>query len=790
MPKVTVSIPATLPTPAEQPITADGFPFVTVLSLEPLLAYWQQWETAENPGVASLARAIRQQVGEATWLRGPIADVDALLAHGTDLIAVLMLAVFPVASFDADLGAATPPFDRRSFYASPTFTELILTKDSSIKQPLNLDALRLDEYMTRLAYQLILHRLYGADAPESNSLIFTVPDYSIGLYRHFGVEFNPQFVTVRTVSEPPVLSAEQLEMLAHNRHRLDLLRELLPPEYFVLEGFSIIHLVDVTTQETLSELKYDLLEHDVLQTPAHFEQIQEKLRVLFGNPSVQLGVAAYDDKKSTFVDFGRKVNHSLLTKNQRTDDFQDGFRKVHARLLNQREPLVIRDVATSADLPPDVRAHMLAQGIRSAILAQLSYGTATVGLLELGSFDANAFDEYDVEKVGQLMPLFAVAVRRNAEELNNRVQAVIREKFTAIHPTMEWRFNDAARRLLQRLDEGNRNAEIEAIVFHEVYPLHGSADIRSSSTARNEAIQADLIEHLTLANKVLKEASAYQQLPILDELKFYISKNLRRLRQGLTTGDEVSIYESLKTEVEPLFEYLAQHTLELRPTITHYWDNIDPNLGILYKRRKDFEVSVTTLNDAVADFLDEEEAKAQKMFPHYFNRFKTDGVEYNMYVGESLVENRSFDLVFLKNLRLWQLLTMVEITRRTAALKPTLPVPLDTTQLILIHGQPLSIRFRMDERQFDVDGTYNIRYEIIKKRIDKATVEGTGERLTQPGQIALVYAQTREAEEYLEYIDYLQDRGLLEAGVEELQLEELQGVKGLLALRVKVKISI
>ena len=87
-----------------------------------------------------------------------------------------------------------------------------------------------------------------------------------------------------------------------------------------------------------------------------------------------------------------------------------------------------------------------------------------------------------------------------------------------------------------------------------------------------------------------------------------------------------------------------------------------------------------------------------------------------------------------------------------------------------------------------MDGAYNIRYEIIKKRIDKATVENTGERLTQPGYLALIYAQAREAVEYLEYIDYLQDRGMLEPGVEELQLEELQGVKGLLALRVKVKL--
>ena len=74
-----------------------------------------------------------------------------------------------------------------------------------------------------------------------------------------------------------------------------------------------------------------------------------------------------------------------------------------------------------------------------------------------------------------------------------------------------------------RVQDGNRQAEMEDIVFHDVYPLHGSSDIRGSSTARNEAIQGDLIEHLTLAGKVLKKASEFQQLPILDELKFYVA---------------------------------------------------------------------------------------------------------------------------------------------------------------------------------------------------------------------------------------------------------------------------
>ena len=773
---------------AAAPAVPAGFPFATRLSLEPLIHYWHEREHDANPGIARLARTVRKEVVENIGCRGNLDTIEQLDGN-RELVDTLMLAVFPPAAATTAISGAIPPFQRRSFYYTSRFAEVMIGRDRTIKQPLNIDYAMMERRMTQMAYLLILGREYGAEEPTAHGgLIFTVPDYSIGLYRHYGVSFDSSFVQVRVVGDKPDLSPEQVQYLLHNRHRLELWYQLLPPEHFVLEGFNILQLVDVTTQEILSELKYDLLERDVLQASDRLEQIQEKLRVLFARPALQLGIAAYDERKKAFVDFGRKINHSFLTKQMQSQSISGGFRHLYARLLADRQPLVLEDVATAPHLPEDMRQQILKLGIHSAILALLPYGPDTVGLLELGSPQAHDLDEFDMELVKQFVPLFAVAVKRNAEDLETRIQAVIKEKFTAIHPTMEWRFNDAARRLLTQHEEGNRSAEMEPIVFEEVYPLHGSCDIRGSSVARNEAVQGDLIEHLTLAGRVLKKASEYQALPILDELTFYITKNLRRLRQGIISGDEVSIYDSLRTQAEPLFEYLAQNIPDLRPTIANYWQHIDPRLGILYKRRRAFEESVTRINDTISDYLDQEEAKAQQMFPHYFQRFKTDGVEFNIYVGGSLVQDKPFDLIFLKNLRLWQLLVMVEITRRTHALKTELPVSLDTTQLILIHSQSLSIRFRQDERQFDVDGAYNIRYEIIKKRIDKATVLGTGERLTQPGYLALVYAQPREATEYSEYIDYLQDRNLLEPDVEELELEELQGVKGLLALRVKVKL--
>jgi hypothetical protein len=209
----------------------------------------------------------------------------------------------------------------------------------------------------------------------------------------------------------------------------------------------------------------------------------------------------------------------------------------------------------------------------------------------------------------------------------------------------------------------------------------------------------------------------------------------------------------------------------------------------VYRQRRDYEESMNLVSDTISAYLDAEEEQAQAMFPHYFERQRTDGVDHTIYIGRSLVEDGRFDEMYLRNLRLWQLMVTCGIARRTEAILPRLTVPLVTTHLVLAHHSPLSIRFRFDERRFDVDGAYNVRYEVIKKRIDKALVHETGERVTQPRKLAIVYSQPAEALEYRTYLEYLGARGYVTGEIEDLALEELQGVKGLRALRVAIDVS-
>jgi hypothetical protein len=220
--------------------------------------------------------------------------------------------------------------------------------------------------------------------------------------------------------------------------------------------------------------------------------------------------------------------------------------------------------------------------------------------------------------------------------------------------------------------------------------------------------------------------------------------------------------------------------------IKEYQASVHPDSGIYMKHRIAFQNSVSKLNERLSNLLEKEDEKLQALLPHYFEKYKTDGIHYDIFVGQSLLRNRNFSEAYLKNFRLWQLITMCKITQEVYQLKTELPIEMDTAQMIFVYNQPINIHFRMDEKRFDVESSEDTQYEMIKKRIDKAHIFETGERLTQKGKIAIVFTLERDRMEYMEYINYLQHEGWIQGEVEEFFLEEFQGVEGLRAMRFEV----
>lgn len=132
---------------------------------------------------------------------------------------------------------------------------------------------------------------------------------------------------------------------------------------------------------------------------------------------------------------------------------------------------------------------------------------------------------------------------------------------------------------------------------------------------------------------------------------------------------------------------------------------------------------------------------------------------------------------------------MAKIGYLTETLSTELEIYLQTTQLILAHDQPITISFRKDEHRFDVEGSYNIRYEVLKKRIDKIKIRNTDERLSKPGYVAVVYTHPTEANEYRQHLEFLICKGIFKPEFEQLELEDLQGVSSLKALRAAINCS-
>jgi len=88
-----------------------------------------------------------------------------------------------------------------------------------------------------------------------------------------------------------------------------------------------------------------------------------------------------------------------------------------------------------------------------------------------------------------------------------------------------------------------------------------------------------------------------------------------------------------------------------------------------------------------------------------------------------------------------------------------------------------------------VDGAYDVRHEIIKSRLDKALIKGTGERLTQPGKIAVVYSNPEEGRQIQQHVDFMTNQGKLNDDLEILDLDDMPDVKGLKALRVRINLE-
>jgi hypothetical protein len=756
-------------------------PFKTMISFHKLIEALEEIAITNVDYRANYAKALLKEIEPFPEFRTGIENLD-LLQEKETLIQYLLADLFPTALTNNEIKAVTIPFQNFTFNYTERFKKIVneagVSFDIAIRD--------FDEHQFYvMSCTLILNEFYGQKIDFNKPLFYDIPNKK-GIMNQYRILYNADFLEIISTDKSPKLSQDDIDLLMDNYDNLALWKEKFPVESWILKGFGIAILFDATTESSISKLKSNLLkpEREQIALQENFESI---FRSIFKIADLRVGVIVYNAEEDKFVKptlNDTSLSSFILSTEEEVPCKNALLGCSFENLLENNKVLSISNVEKFAREPGNqiFGSHLLNQNIHSCIFAPIIKNGMLLGVVELVSASPRELNSINASKLDLILPYLIDTVERYNTDMQNQIEAIIQREYTAIHPSVYWKFRKEAQKYFQTQ---TRDYIFKEIVFKEVYPLYGQIDIKGSSNHRNETVKEDLKNQLNALIQIFDNQKTKTNLVLLEQRKFELQSLLKQLEFPLKADTEQQIQLYIENEIHPILRNTktdsAGEILE-----KNYFESLDEKSGMFYHSRKKFDNAMSIINKKLASILDKKQAEAQNIYPHYYERFKTDGVEHNLYIGSSIAPSKAFDTMYLHNLRLWQLQTLCEMELEHHQLKYSLPYELDVTSLILVFSSPISIRFRMDEKRFDVDGTYNARYEVVKKRIDKANIKGTKERITEKEKITIVYSHNNEETEYLNYIKFLQFKNVLEPTVEQFEVEELQGVSGLRAIRVKV----
>ncbi|MFT6336744.1 MAG: hypothetical protein ACJATI_003505 [Halioglobus sp.] len=736
----------------------------------------------DNEGIGQKTILSLLETSEANLCQDNIGDCSMMQSKAAQML-------LPSMFFQNEKSFISKPFTKKMIRATEGMETFMADEDWEMR--INPNLVNPDHNIVSIG-SYILQYCYGVETFDFFTDQIKFRNKKTGAEKYENIEIKLDYVEI--INKKPLLplSDDEIRLLLENTNDTDLWLKMLPPDRFAFKGFALGTFHDVTKIQIHSLMRETITTISNAADPLEtIHNVTKMFRSYLKDPSIEIGLA-----NLKFVDLIDQESVSLsLTKeldirNVISKEAHEG-QCIYSDAAFRYKTIILDDILRKKPNAP-AEKRLLKQGIQSIMLVPVHNDAGKlISILEIGSRNKFGVNNIVMIRLEEMIKLMKLMINTFYSEMDKSVDLVIRDHFTSIHPSVEWKFKEVATKYKINQVNNKGISIIDPVKFDSVYPLYGQADIVGSSTLRNNALREDLIFNLTALNKLLTIWLEKKHLFLLESYKIKVEKIIENLSYDFDSSDESTIIDLLHAEIHPLLEELKSRHDELPSApYAEYISILDQNIGIVYDKRKLYEQSVTTLNGRLSDFFMKEDNIMQDTLPHFFEKYKTDGVEYNIYVGQSLLENDHFSENDLREFRIWQLQKMIDVTQMVAEVSPTLPVPITTAQLIFVYNNELNIKFRMEEKKFDVDGAYNVRYEIIKKRIDKATIKGTNERLTLTGKVAIVYLQEKERREYLEYINFLMHSGQIENNVEELELNKLQGAEGLRALRITVKSNV
>jgi len=560
-----------------------------------------------------------------------------------------------------------------------------------------------------------------------------------------------------TISSP----AEVLAQVEHLTNHPELAHYL---QTYPVTGWLRKEGVDVAEQELVNQLVRLLVGPESFMQPRKFIRVNRLMKALF---RAQSCCVLYPENDQA------RLFKGLSAKDIQVYSLQELQASQFIQVAETNRVTHIPDLSSAC--PTACERSLLLDGIRSLLMVPLVAETKIAGkssrklagVFAVGSDQPYHFDACDRHHAESLIHALTAAMRN-----------AIQQRFAKIHPAVEWRF-------AQEAERRSWGFTAEPIIFTDVYPLYGISDIRGSSNERNRAIQADLLTQFQLALDIVKVLCEQGSTAFGHQLYQDLNEQMEGLNQQITVDAEVTLVRYLQENVEVHFEYFQSCGPQAEAAITAYRSAQDVEQGCVYQARAQYDRTISQINTRLRKTWNRWQNQMQQIVPHYCDIETTDGIDHMIYTGSSIAAN--FQAFHLCSLRYDQLRAVCDCARTGFALKQDLGTEMEITHLVLVQTTTVDIfHDESTESLFDVKGTRDTRYEIVKKRIDKALDSHSRTRITQPGMLTLVYSTSEDWEEYQQYCHYLMREGWIAEELEFGAVEPLQGVTGLKFARSRI----
>jgi len=586
-------------------------PYKSVLCFGLVFDRVEELVKGDDIGIKFIGEELLRRAALAPEIRGPIDDLNLLKQH-RDIMELLMLFIIPPSDRENSLYKFSQPFHFAPIYVSPRMKDMITVQDACYSF-----SGRMEDVVKRHQIMLgatILKKFYGVTVDVTPTAMLTVPDHKTGLSRYFKPDMNADYIKIVPVGDFPDLSRSDINRLLTNISDTELWMAMLPAEKFEFHGLHISHLLEVTEEEALSRLKQRLISRDAILDVERVRELAQLVRIHFKNPDLQLGLTAVDFPLDRAVDHEYRIRFNILSDSVDRLTGADFAGSIYEKAFKSKEVLVVEDLR-SLPHPTRMERELMRLGFRSFLIAPLlDQDKNVIGVVELGcpgAYGINAFLEL---KFREIRGLFRTAIERSREYIDNRIEAIMREQYTSLHSSVEWRFTEAAFEILQQLDQGLTPVS-PAIAFSNVYPLYGQADIVGSSGIRNAAIYQDLVDNLRAGRYFLSTALNIIAFPLIHQVIRAIDDALETEVDDFDNGHEIRFGELIHAQLSPLINQLARSDQRLRDLGDRYFEDLDPELGLFARIRMAYEKSVARINNELSEFFTTRDLAMQATLP-------------------------------------------------------------------------------------------------------------------------------------------------------------------------------